>query len=55
MHTWLAIGLVAAATLVPMKSVTMAEEEVEEEEEVGLPRAAAISNLSFRQVQIVLH
>ena len=52
MHKWLAMGLVAAATLVPMKSVTMTE--VEEEEEAGLPRAAAISNLSFRQVQIVL-
>ena len=51
MHTWLAIGLVAVATLVPMKSVTMAE-EAEEEEEAGEQRAAAISNLSFRQVQI---
>ena len=49
MHKWLLIGLVAVATLVPMSSVRTAEAEAEEEEE-GEQRAAAISNLSFRQV-----
>ena len=42
---WLPIGLVAVTTLVPMNSVTAEEEE-------GEQRAAAISNLSFRQVKI---
>ena len=49
MHKWLPIGLVAVATLVPMSFVRTAEAEAEEEEE-GEQRAAAISNLSFRQV-----
>ena len=53
MRKWLPIGLVALATLVLMSSVTPAEVgagEEEEEGEEGEQRAAAISNLSFRQV-----
>ena len=56
MQNWLLIGLVVAvATLVPMDSVTAEEEGDEaEEEEEGEQRAAAISNLSFRQVHVLL-